>query len=129
MERGFYNLDIGGSADRAPPFIVHRIAHYGEQARASVNHIKEVGATTKVTAIRLRRMDKDHDQTRNHIEALPEEVTAARAEVREFSERQVALERHMIEEKLQVTEARVKIRVIENFISSFHGPQSNTRRE
>ena len=46
------------------------IARQGEQARATTNQIMEVGATTEVNTIRLRRLDEDHDQTRNHTESF-----------------------------------------------------------
>ena len=75
MERGFYNLDRVGSIERALLVIVHRIARHGEQARTSANHIMEVAATIEVTIVHLRRLDEDHDQTRNHTKAFQEKVT------------------------------------------------------
>ena len=75
MERGFYHLDREGSAERALPFIFCRIARRGEQARASANHLMEVSATTGITAVHLRRVDGDHNQTRNQTKALQEKVT------------------------------------------------------
>ena len=64
--------------------MVCRIARHGEQARASAKQITEVSATTKVTAVRLSRLDEDNHRTRNHTEALQKEVTATRAEMREL---------------------------------------------
>ena len=56
----------------------------------------EVGSTIEVTAVRLRRLDADHDQTRDHTEALQKDVTMTRAEMREFWECQAIMERRAI---------------------------------
>ena len=87
MEKGFYKLDRGRLADRDLRVMVRHIARHGKQARASANQIMEVGATTEVTAVRLRCLDKDLDRKQYHTETLYKEVTATRAEIREYRER------------------------------------------
>ena len=129
MERGFYNLNGGGSADTDLPVVVCRIPCRGEKAREFINHIMEVSATIEVTTVHLRHPDEDHDWTLDHTKVLWEEVTATRAEVKEIREHQAILERRVIEAELQVVESKAKTRAMQNFMASFHGPQNNTQRE
>lgn len=81
MSRVFYNLRNGESADRALPVMIHHIACLNDQARASTGHIMDVGATVEVTGAQLRHLDGYHDRTNDHVDALQEEVTTARADI------------------------------------------------
>ena len=74
-----------------------RIANQGEQPRANASQLLDIGATAVVTAVRLRRLDKEHDRTIENTFALQKNITAARAEVMEFREKQAAMERRIIE--------------------------------
>ena len=104
VERGFYNLSQGGSADRALLIMVRHIARQGEQARAITDQVMEVGTTTKVTAVLLRHLDEHQDQTRDHAEALQKEAIATRVELRELRGRQAIMERRSIEVDQRVKE-------------------------
>ena len=115
MARSFYNLRNGGSADRALPVMVRRIANQGEQARANANQLLDIGATAAVTSVRLRRLDEEHDQTMEHTFSLQKDITATRAEVREFREQQAAMERRIIEVECQVAQAKTST-------TTYHGP-------
>ena len=53
MKRGFYNLNNGGSADRAFPIMVRRIANKGAQARANASQLLDIRATAPVIGVRL----------------------------------------------------------------------------
>ena len=97
MTQGFYDLRNGGSADRAPTVMVRRIANQGEQTRINANKILDVGATAQITAVRLCRLDEEHDRTIKHTFSLQKDITTARAEVREFRKNQAAMERRVIE--------------------------------
>ncbi|XP_023744973.1 uncharacterized protein LOC111893139 [Lactuca sativa] len=70
MQRGFYDLGRGGSAERALPVIVHRVTRHEEQTRVNTRHVMEVGATSQVNSVRIRRLDDEHDQTLDRIELL-----------------------------------------------------------
>ncbi|KAL7610703.1 serine/threonine-protein phosphatase 4 regulatory subunit 2-like [Lactuca sativa] len=128
-EKGFYNLDRGGSADRALPVIIHHIARHDQRIRASTNQIMEVGATAEVTTARFRCLDQDHDQTRNRTEVLQQEAAIARSEVREYRKRQAAIERRMIEMECQAVEDREEIRAMRALIAALQGPPDATRLE
>ena len=122
MAHSFYNLRNEGSTDRALPVIICRIANQGEQARANASQLLDIGATTVVTVLRLRRLDEEHDRTIGHTFSLQKDITATRAEVREFHEQQAAMERRIIEAEHQVARAKTST-------TTYHGPQHPTRSE
>ena len=65
MERSFYDLSRGGSADQALLLIVHRVTRHEEQTRVNTRHLMEVGATSHVNSVRICLLDDDHDRTRD----------------------------------------------------------------
>nr|KAJ0215360.1 hypothetical protein LSAT_V11C300147180 [Lactuca sativa] len=70
MARSFYNLRIRGLADKALPVMVRRIANQGEQAKANASQLLDIVATVAVTAVRLRRLDEEHNRTIEHTFSL-----------------------------------------------------------
>ncbi|CAI9262806.1 unnamed protein product [Lactuca saligna] len=102
--------------------MVRGIANQGEQIRIKVNQIMDVGATAQITEVRLRRLDEDHDRTIKHTFSLQKDITAARAEVREFQKNQATMERCVIEAERQVARARTST-------TSYCGLQRTTRSE
>ena len=90
---GFYNLNGGRVADKILLVIAYHITHKRVPTRASVSQIMEIGATTKLTAIRLRHLDRVHERDRKPHETFQRKVTATRAETRGYGERQTALEK------------------------------------
>ena len=92
MCRDFYDLSNKGSANRALPIIIHRIAHQTVQARVSINRILEVTTTSQQNAANIHHLDKDHDETRHHTDMLHVEMIAAQIEMRVLQERQTAME-------------------------------------
>ncbi|CAI9302373.1 unnamed protein product [Lactuca saligna] len=77
---------------------------------SSSNHTLDVGATAQVTATRFRRLDEDHDRTCRIINCLQEDVTTARAEVRELMHRHAFMDQRVIEAERRADEAREKAR-------------------
>ena len=82
----------------------------------------DVDATSQINAVRLRRLDEEHDRTIEHTFSLQKDITAARAEIREFRKNQASMERHVIEAEWQVARAQTSN-------TTYHGPQRTTRSE
>ena len=93
MCRDFYDLSNSGSADRALPVIVHRIAHQTDQARALINRILEVMVASQQNAANIHHLDRDHDETRHHIDMLHVEMITSQIEMRAHQEHHTSLER------------------------------------
>ena len=93
MERGFYNLSRGGLADRALPFIVHRIARQPDLAWILINQILEVNAIVLANTADILHLDELQDDTQNHTEALERQVNDAQAKIRVLREYQATQER------------------------------------
>ncbi|CAI9270795.1 unnamed protein product [Lactuca saligna] len=113
MAQSFYNLRNGGLADKALLVMVHRITNHGGQAGANAKALP---------AVRLCRLDEEHDRTIKHTFSLQKEITATRAEVTEFREQQATMERHIIEAERQVARAKTST-------TTYHGLQRPTRSE
>lgn len=129
MEQRFYNLHNGGSADGVLPIIFRHIVRHDEQASASTGRILDVGSTAEVTAVRLCRLDEDHEWAWDHTKALQEEVTMNRVEIREFQECHVAMERRVIEAERQSAEAREQAGAMWAHVAALRGPEDTTRHE
>ena len=93
MARGFYNVSEGGTADRALPVIVNRIARQFDQSRMSINRILEVNAAAQANTADILRLDEMQDDTQHHTEALQRQLNAAESEIRGLREHQAAQER------------------------------------
>ena len=64
--------------------MICHILHLEEDVKASTSQILDVGATAKDASTQFFRLDEDHDHTRKIIDCLLEDVTTARAEVKEI---------------------------------------------
>ena len=69
-DRSFYNVSEGGSADRALPVIIRRIARNVEQGRAAIDRVMEIDANSGVNTVRIRRLEEDMERTRRTNETL-----------------------------------------------------------
>ena len=105
-DRTFYNVSDGGSADRALPVIIRRIARNVEQGRAAIDRVMEIDANSGVNTVRIRRLEEDMERTRRTNETLQQQLAASRAEVLELRARQRAQDRHLQEEFRQVSDLR-----------------------
>ena len=109
-DRSFYNVSEGGSADRALPVIIRRIARNVEQGRAAIDRVMEIDANSGVNTVRIRRLEEDMERTRRTNETLQQQLAASRAEVMELRARQRAQEQHLQEVFRQVSDLRVRPR-------------------
>ena len=107
-DRSFYNVSEGGSADRALPVIIRRIARNVEQGRAAIDRVMEIDANSGVNTVRIRRLEEDMERTRRTNETLQQQLTASRAEVMELRARQRAQDRHLQELFRQVSDLRAR---------------------
>ena len=105
-DRTFYNISDGGSADRALPVIIRRIARNVEQGRAAIDRVMEIDANSGVNTVRIRRLEEDMERTRRTNETLQQQLAASRAEVLELRARQRAQDRHLQEVFRQVSDLR-----------------------
>ena len=97
MRRDFHSLDEGSPADGALPVIVGCISCQADQVRVWYNQLLATNAVVQVNTARLRRLDRDHDQTRHHTESLQKELDAALVEVRTLRKNHATLERRLTE--------------------------------
>ncbi|CAI9294017.1 unnamed protein product [Lactuca saligna] len=100
--------------------MIRRITNQGAQTVVNSNKIMNIGATTKVTVVCLCRPGGEHDRTIEHIVSFQKDITAARAEVKEFRKSQAKMERHIIEAERQIAQASK---------TKYHGPQRTTYSE
>ncbi|CAI9260222.1 unnamed protein product [Lactuca saligna] len=63
-DRSFHNVSNGGSADRALPVIIRRIARNVEQGRAAIDQVMEIEANSGVNTVRIRCLEEDMERTR-----------------------------------------------------------------
>lgn len=77
-----------------------------------------MSAATEATYVHTRDLERDYYP----MDRLVEEVTAARAEVREYQERHLALEE-------RVTVAECRLAELQGALRSSQGPQGTGRRE
>jgi len=109
-DRTFYNVSDGGSADRALPVIIRRIARNVEQGRAAIDRVMEIDANSGVNTVRIRRLEEDMERTRRTNETLQQQLAASRAEILELRARQRAQDRHLQEVFRQVSDLRARPR-------------------
>ncbi|KAL7593408.1 hypothetical protein Lser_V15G33885 [Lactuca serriola] len=83
-DRSFYNLSVGGSADRVLPILARRVARNEIQGRTTINQIMEIDANAGVNTVRIRRLEDARDRAMRDNEALLQELAVTRAEVIEF---------------------------------------------
>ena len=69
-DRSFYNVSEGGSAERALPVIICRIARNVEQGRAAIDRVIEFDAISGVNTVRIRRLEEDIERTRRTNKTL-----------------------------------------------------------
>jgi len=105
-DRSFYNVSEGGSADRALPVIIRRIARNVEQGRAAIDRVMEIDANSGVNTVRIRRLEEDIERTRRTNKTQQQQLAASRAEVLELRARQRAQDRHLQEVFRQVSDLR-----------------------
>ena len=105
--RSFYNVSEGGSADRALPVMVRRIARNVEQGRAAIDRVIEIDANSGVNTIRIRHLEEALERTRRSNDALRQQLTTKIAELRV---RQRAHERHLREVVRQLADMRIRPR-------------------
>ena len=95
MERGFYDLRHGGPVDRALPVLIRRISDVGDQAHTTANQVEEMRSILELTTVHTQDLQTDYYP----MDRLIEDLTTARAEVREYQERHADLE-----ERVQIAE-------------------------
>ena len=93
---------MGGLAERARLIIVCRVARNDDEARASINQVLEVGATSLTNVVHLHHLNNDQELTRNHTDALQRKLIATQVEVRELQDHQVSLERRVFKIERQL---------------------------
>ncbi|CAH1440060.1 unnamed protein product [Lactuca virosa] len=96
-DRSFYDLSRGGSADRARPVMIRRIARNVEQGRAAIDRVMEIDANSGVNTVRIRHLEDAVEGTRRTNETLRQQLAASRTEILELRVRQRAHERHLQE--------------------------------
>ena len=74
-DRTFYNVSEGGSADRALPVMVCRIARNVEQGRATIDRVMEVDANSGVNTVRIRHLEEALKGTRGTNDTLRQQLT------------------------------------------------------
>ena len=109
-DRSFYNVSEGGSAYRALPVIIRRIARNVEQGRAAIDRVMEIDANSGVNTVCIRRLEEDMERTQRTNETLQQQLAASRAEVLELRARQRAQDRHLQEVFHQVSDLRARPR-------------------
>ena len=85
-----------------------KIAHQTDQARISINRIREVNVTTHINRADILCPDGLHDETRTHTGALQGQMDASLAEIGEIREQQDILERRLMGAKHSDTESSTK---------------------
>lgn len=96
--QGYYNVNHRGPADRALPITIKRIKDLGDQTRATVNWVLELGAATEVTDAHTQDLDRYYYP----MDRLLEDLTTARAEVREYLEMHSTLEERVVAAERQL---------------------------
>ena len=99
-QRGYYDLSHGGPADRALPVMTQHITNLGNQSREMADQIRNLSAITAATDARTRDLERDFYP----LDRLIEDLTAARAEVREYQVRHAALEERVIAAERRIAE-------------------------
>ena len=106
-DRTFYNVSEGGSADRALPVMVRRIARNIEQGRAAIDRVMDIDANSGVNTVRIRHLEEALEGTRRTNDALRQQLTT---EIAELRVRQRAHERHLQEVVRQLADMRIRPR-------------------
>ena len=106
-DQSFYNVSEGGSADRALPVMVRRIARNVEQGRAAIDRVMEIDANSGVNTVRIRHLEEALEGTRRTNDALRHQLSTKVAELRV---RQRAHERHLREVVRRLADMRIRPR-------------------
>ena len=69
-DQSFYNLDEGGSADKAHPVLVRQVARNDKQGRSAIDGVVQVSATTRVNIVCRNHLIRNHKTTRDIIKTL-----------------------------------------------------------
>lgn len=109
-DRSFYNISKCGSADRALPILVRRIAQNLEQGRAAIGRVAEIDTNTGVNTVRICHLKESMERTGRTNGALHQQLAASRAEVIELRVHQRAHEQHPQEVVRQMEDLRVRPR-------------------
>ena len=105
MCRDFYDVRGGGSADRALPVMVGKLANQCYQSGVQANRIREINVEVQVHTSDIRRLDGIQDHAQLQSEAFQAQMIAALAELRE---QQAAFDRRLMESKQSDTESSSK---------------------
>ncbi|CAI9265840.1 unnamed protein product [Lactuca saligna] len=109
--------------------MVHHVACHEKQTKIKIRHLMEIGATSQVNYVRIRRIDEDHDRTQDHTKFLRREMATTRTKVQELREHRTTLEERLTEAERQAAKSRAEMRETRNFVSSLRDPQSFNRRK
>ena len=89
--------------------MIQQISHLGDQNRESANRIMELGDAAEATDAQTRFLERDYPQTCHVIDRLQEDLTTARAEVREYHERHSTLEERVIAAERRIIEMQASM--------------------
>ena len=105
MCRDFYDVRGGGSADRALPVMVGKLANQSYQSGVQVSRLRDVNVEVQVHTSDIRRLDGIQDHAQLQTEAFQAQMIAALAELRE---QQAAFDRRLMESKQSDAESSSK---------------------
>jgi len=105
MCRDFYDVRGGGSADRALPVMVGKLANQSYQSGVQASRLRDINVEVQVHTSDIRRLDKMQDNAQFQTEAFQAQMIAALAELRE---QQAAFDRRLMESKQSDEESSSK---------------------
>ena len=105
MCRDFYDVRGGGSADRALPVMVGKLANQSYQSGVQASRIRDVNVEVQVHTSDIRRLDRIQDNAQLQTEAFQAQMIAALAELRE---QQATFDRRLMESKQSDAESSSK---------------------
>lgn len=105
MCRDFYDVRGGGSADRALPVMVGKLANQCYQSGVQANRIREINVDVQIHTADINRLELMQNDIHIRAVAFQAQANAAFAELRE---QQVAFDRRLMESKQSDTESSSK---------------------
>ena len=105
MCRDFYDVRGGGSADRALPVMVGKLANQCYQSGVQANRIREINVDVQIHTADINRLELMQNDIHIRAEAFQAQANAAFAELRE---QQAAFDRRLMESKQSDTESSSK---------------------
>ena len=105
MCQDFYDVRGGGSADRALPVMVGKLANQSYQSGVQASQIREVNVEVQVHTSDIRRLDRLQDDTQLCADAFQAQMNPSLSGMRE---QQAAFDRRLMEAKQSDAESSSK---------------------